>query len=108
MGLGAGGLGKEKETAQGQGSGAALGEAFTPAVHRALLDLIHGSRSELTLLLIQDVLGSRDRINTPSTVGEHNWTYRLPGTVEDLRADREVQGILAMVRESILKGGRAP
>lgn len=93
---------------QGQGSAEALGEAFTPAVHRALLDLIHGSRSELTLLLIQDVLGSRERINTPSTVGEQNWTFRLPGTVADLRADREVQAILAMVRESIAKSGRAP
>lgn len=87
---------------------ASFGEKFTPELHRALLDLIHGSGSELTLLLMQDVLGSRERINTPSTVGPQNWTYRLPGTVEELRADRAVQRLWAMVRESITKSGRAP
>jgi 4-alpha-glucanotransferase len=84
-----------------------LGEAFTPAVHAALLDLIHSSGSELVLLLIQDLLGSRERINTPGTVGEHNWTYRLPAPIADLRQDREVQAIWARVRESIAKSGRA-
>jgi 4-alpha-glucanotransferase len=84
-----------------------LGEAFTPAVHAVLLDLIHSSGSELVLLLIQDLLGSRERINTPATVGEHNWTYRLPASIAELRQDREVQAIWARVRESIAKGGRA-
>jgi 4-alpha-glucanotransferase len=84
-----------------------LGEAFTSEVQRALLDLIHSSGSELVLLLIQDVLGSRERINTPATVGAHNWTYRLPASLPELRADREVQAIWAMVRESIQKSGRA-
>ncbi|NUQ72185.1 MAG: 4-alpha-glucanotransferase [Polyangiaceae bacterium] len=83
------------------------GEAFTPAVHAALLDLIHGSASELVLLLMQDLLGSRERINTPGTVGEHNWTYRLPAPIAELRNDREIQRIWAMVRESIKKSGRA-
>ena len=31
---------------------------------------------------IQDVFGWRDRINTPATVGEHNWTWRLPWLVD--------------------------
>ena len=84
-----------------------LGEAFTPAVHGALLDLIHSSGSELVLLLVQDLLGSRERINTPGTVGEQNWTYRLPASIAELRQDRTVQAIWARVRESIAKGGRA-
>jgi 4-alpha-glucanotransferase len=83
-----------------------LGEAFTPAVHRALLDLINGSASELVLLLMQDVLGTRERINTPATVGPHNWTYRLPAAVERLRADPDVQRLMATVRESVVASGR--
>jgi len=76
-------------------------------VHGALLDLIHSSGSELVLLLVQDLLGSRERINTPGTVGEQNWTYRLPASIAELRQDRTVQAIWARVRESIAKGGRA-
>lgn len=84
----------------------ALGEIFTPGVQRALFDVIHGSGSELVLLLIQDVLGSRERINTPGTVGTQNWTYRLPATVPELREDRDIQAIWSMVHESIARSGR--
>jgi 4-alpha-glucanotransferase len=90
-----------------EGRAGDLGEAFTPAVHATLMDLIHSSGSELVLLLIQDLLGSRERINTPGTVGEHNWTYRLPAPIADLRQDREVRAVWARARESIAKGGRA-
>lgn len=85
---------------------AKLGKEFSPDVHRALLDLINGSKSELVLLLIQDMLGSRERINTPGTVGTQNWTYRLPGLVQELRQDRELSTTLAAVRESIVNSGR--
>jgi 4-alpha-glucanotransferase len=83
-----------------------LGEAFTPAVHRALLDLINGAASELVLLMMQDVLGTRERINTPATVGSQNWTYRLPASVEQMRADPGVQRVMATVRESVTASGR--
>jgi 4-alpha-glucanotransferase len=55
-----------------------LGPTFTPAVHRALVDLLSGSGSGLVLFLLQDILGTKERINTPSTVGAHNWTCRMP------------------------------
>ncbi|MCB9755449.1 MAG: 4-alpha-glucanotransferase [Myxococcales bacterium] len=71
-------------------------ERFTPAVHAALLELIQGAASELTLLLIQDVLGSPARINTPATVGPHNWRYRLPAPVERLREDTSCQAARAL------------
>ena len=34
--------------------------------------------SDLLILPIQDVFGWRDRINQPATVGDDNWTWRLP------------------------------
>ncbi|MCB9750597.1 MAG: 4-alpha-glucanotransferase [Myxococcales bacterium] len=81
-------------------------ERFTPAVHAALLELIQGAASELTLLLIQDVLGSPARINTPATVGPHNWRYRLPAPVERLREDTSCQAALARCRDAIERAER--
>jgi 4-alpha-glucanotransferase len=85
---------------------ASLGESFTPAVHRALVDLLCSSRSDLVLFLLQDILGTKERINTPATVGAHNWSYRLPGTVEELRADPGIFKLTEMLRRSVEKSGR--
>ena len=85
---------------------AELGETFSPAVHRALLDLLNGSASELVLFLLQDLLGTKDRVNTPSTVGPHNWSYRMPATVDELRGDPEIFKLTEMMRKSVEKGGR--
>jgi 4-alpha-glucanotransferase len=83
-----------------------LGATFTPEVHEALLNLLTGSGSELVLFLIQDILGTKDRINTPATVGAHNWTYRLPATVDELCADPAVRELTERVRQSVEKSGR--
>lgn len=60
------------------------GRAFTPEVHERLVDGLYAAGSDTALLVIPDVFGSRERINTPSTVGEHNWSYRLPLALEAL------------------------
>ncbi len=86
--------------------GSSLGAKFTPAVHHALMALVLGARSELVLLLMQDVLGVHDRVNTPSTVGPHNWTWRLPASVESLATDEAVRAKLAMVRGEVERAGR--
>lgn len=83
-----------------------LGPGFTPEVHGALLRLICGAGSDLVLLLVQDLLGLRDRINKPSTVGDHNWTWRLPQPTEHLRGDGRVKAALARVRAAVVAGGR--
>jgi 4-alpha-glucanotransferase len=83
-----------------------LGATFTPAVHRALTDALNGSGSDLVLFLIQDVLGTKERINTPATVGSHNWSYRLPATVDELRADPGIFKLTEMLRKSVEAAGR--
>lgn len=83
-----------------------LGQTFTHEVHAALLHLICAAGSDLVLLLMQDVLGVKDRINKPSTVGEHNWTWRLPQPIEKLRSDPQVKQALARVRAAVVHGGR--
>ncbi len=86
--------------------GSALGDRFTPDVHEALMALVLGARSELVLLLMQDILGTLDRVNTPSTVGPHNWTWRLPTTVESLTSDEGASAKLAMVRAQVVRAER--
>ena len=49
--------------------------------------MLFKSGSSLTLTLVQELLGERARINTPATVGDANWTYRLPKPIEDLERD---------------------
>ena len=63
-----------------------------------LLEALFSSGSELLLLPVQDVFGWRDRINEPATVGEHNWSFRLPwptDRLDEVPEARERQTALA-------------
>jgi 4-alpha-glucanotransferase len=60
------------------------GAELTPAVHEALIDGLYAAGSDTALLLVQDLFGSRDRINTPATIAAANWSYRLPEEIERL------------------------
>jgi 4-alpha-glucanotransferase len=82
-------------------------ETLSPPVHRALLAAIYGAGSELALLPFQDLLGLRDRINTPGTVGAHNWSWRLPDTIEAMRVDPLVKAKLHDVGKAVTAGHRA-
>ncbi|MCA9635765.1 MAG: 4-alpha-glucanotransferase [Myxococcales bacterium] len=81
-------------------------KGFSPAIHEVLLRRILGARSELVLLLMQDVLGTRERVNKPGTLGEHNWTYRLPASIEALAGDAGTAAKLAMVKAAVAAGQR--
>jgi 4-alpha-glucanotransferase len=59
------------------------------------------------LLLIQEVLGVDDRVNTPSTVGPHNWSWRLPfASLDALREDPTTEASRARVRAALARHGR--
>ena len=62
---------------------------FDDGVRDALLRVLYQSASDLCLLPVQDLFGMREPVNVPGSVNEHNWTYRMAMTVEDLLADRE-------------------
>jgi 4-alpha-glucanotransferase len=64
----------------------------------ALIRLLFSSGSALTLLLAQEVLGDKTRINLPGTVTEQNWTWRLPRSIEDLEKDPAVSTRLDEIR----------
>jgi 4-alpha-glucanotransferase len=71
-----------------------------------LLRDLYGARPALALVLAQELLGTRDRINTPATVGDQNWTWRLPRSLEDLLADPRVEERLDAIRGLVLAAGR--
>ncbi len=58
--------------------------AFTPEVHEALVQAALNSASAWCCLPWQDVFGEAERVNTPGTVGPHNWTWRIGTEVEEL------------------------
>ena len=54
------------------------------ALRDAVLSMMLQSGSTELLFPVQDLFGWRDRINTPATVGDRNWTWRLPWAVDRL------------------------
>lgn len=72
----------------------------------ALLKLLFSARSELTLVLVNELLGDKTRINMPGTVNDQNWTWRLPRPIEELRDDPEVAARFAAVRALVAASGR--
>ena len=68
--------------------------------------MLFQSGASLTLTLVQELLGERARINTPATVGDANWTYRLPKPIEDLERDDRVNARLERVRALVVESGR--
>ena len=61
---------------------------FDDSVRDALLHVLYQSASDLCLVPLQDLLGTREQVNVPGSVNERNWTYRMPMEVESLGADQ--------------------
>ncbi len=81
-------------------------DRFTPEVHDALLDALYGAGSELVLLPIQDVFGTKDRINVPGVVGSSNWSWRLPMPLDELRKDPKIAARMRSAKERAKRHGR--
>ncbi len=71
-----------------------------------LLRWLYNARSALALTLIQELLGDTSRINLPGSVGSHNWTYRMPQTLEALSRDSAISERLEAIRRSVSASGR--
>jgi 4-alpha-glucanotransferase len=57
---------------------------WSDSLRDALLQTMYGARSDELFLPFQDLFGWFHRINVPATVGEHNWTWKLPWPVDRL------------------------
>ena len=76
-------------------------QPFDDRLRDALLAMMYGAASRELLLPIQDVFGWRDRINTPGTVGDRNWTWRLPWPVDELPSVPEATARAAFLRDGV-------
>ncbi len=77
-----------------------------PSRELALLKLLFSARSELTLVLVNELLGDKTRINMPGTVNDQNWTWRLPRTIEELREDNDLAARFSKIRALVADAGR--
>ncbi len=77
---------------------------FNLDTQRLMLKRVLESASALTLFAWQDITGTLDRINTPGTVGDHNWTYRSDVTPENAYEKYGAQ--LAMFETLLKETGR--
>ena len=59
-------------------------DAYSVRLRDGLLTLIAAANSDFVIFPMQDIFGWRDRINTPASINDENWTWRLPFPVDDL------------------------
>jgi 4-alpha-glucanotransferase len=62
---------------------------FVPTVRDAMLRALLASASRLVMLPLQDVFGWDSRVNTPATVSDANWTWRVPVLMDAWRESPE-------------------
>lgn len=75
-------------------------------VRDAILAAVYESPSVLTINPWQDLFGLDDRINTPGTLGDQNWTWKLPHSVESLERDANLVRRAAELRALAERTGR--
>lgn len=80
---------------------------FTPDVHRGLLTAVYASPSNLALIPIQDAFGLRGRINVPNSVGAHNWSWRMPWSLETMSREAHIGAALDLLATLARRHGRA-
>ena len=80
--------------------------AWSDRTRDLLIEALFSAQSSLVIVAVQDVFGWRDRINTPASVGDQNWTWRLPGPIDRLASDPAFAERAAFLRRLVAKYGR--
>lgn len=80
--------------------------SWSDALRDTLLRTLMMAASDHVFLPMQDVFGWRDRINTPATVGDHNWTWRVPWPVDEWHSRADAQERAAFLRHRGMAAGR--
>ena len=63
---------------------------FSTQILWGLLHYLFQTNSKYCALMITDILEDPERFNVPSTVGDHNWSYRISPSVEDFYKNRDL------------------
>lgn len=75
---------------------------FSNQTHKKILERLLGSNSNIAMLSVQDIFGMEERINTPGTVNENNWTFRFPYTIKNMPQDfqEKAETLKTIIKES--------
>lgn len=81
-------------------------QGWSASLRDAFLESAFQAGSEEVYVLTQDIFGWDDRINTPGTVGPHNWTWCVPWPVDEWRQHAEAADRLRFLRDLAASTGR--
>jgi 4-alpha-glucanotransferase len=81
--------------------------AFGPDLHEAMLRAALNAQSAWCILPWQDIFGEAERVNTPGTVGPHNWSYRMRTEVEVLPSRDDTRRVAEWLGRLTREGRRA-
>jgi len=72
---------------------------YSEVIRDALLTTIFRASSGIVIVPFQDVFGWRERVNTPASVGQQNWSWRLPWPVDALQISPDARERAAFLRQ---------
>lgn len=85
-----------------------LWPAFTDGIRLRLIKALFSSNARFTTLMVTELFGLRDRINEPGTSGPQNWVFRVPWTVDQIRANPQLAETSRTLFNLVHITGRAP
>lgn len=77
---------------------------FGEDVHRAIFKRVMGAGSCFVIFPLQDIIGTKERVNTPGTVNDDNWSYRVP--FETAEFNSAYLNKMRMFKETAKESGR--
>lgn len=82
-------------------AGVAAPDSWSDQLRDAFLDMAFAAGSDHVFVPWPDLFGWRVRINVPGTIGDHNWTWRLPWPVDGLEDQPEAVARARWCRERL-------
>ncbi|MDP8262961.1 MAG: 4-alpha-glucanotransferase [Candidatus Ancaeobacter aquaticus] len=80
--------------------------AFSFAIHMGILNILYRSNSIFSIIPIQDLFGWKDVINVPGTVSKNNWSWRLPGSIQNIIKEKNNAKCLKTIDAVLNDSGR--
>jgi 4-alpha-glucanotransferase len=79
---------------------------FKAELHQKFLQRLLQSKSWLAVLMYSDLMGTGERYNSPGSMADTNWSFRLKTPITEVEKDPAVLSHLRFVQEAISKQGR--
>jgi 4-alpha-glucanotransferase len=81
---------------------------FTEGIRLRLIQSLFASNSRYAAVMVTELFGLNERINHPGTAGNHNWSFRLPWTLQHIMSEPHLHEICRKFATAIHITRRAP